>query len=141
MAEPNFLTLRQRLLESGVASRHAVRIVQELEDHYLDLCADYRATGLSPTDAYAAATAQLGSLEVVAESVKQRKELRQWCYRYPLLGRALLPLACLLALPAVPLVVGAGYVPAIARWSAILSASAIVTAAIFLVMQMTIALA
>ena len=140
MAEPSFSTLRQRLLESGVAPRHAVRIVQELEDHYLDLCADFRASGLSPADAYEAATAQLGSLDVVAESVKQRKELRQWCYRYPLLGRALLPLAILLVLPAVSLVVGAGYVPAIARWGAILSASAVVTAAIFLAMQMTIAL-
>ena len=85
--------------------------------------------------------AQLGSLDAVAESVKERKELRQWCYRYPLLGRTLLPLACLLVLPAVPIAVGAGYVPAIARWSAILSASAVVTAAIFFMMQMTIALA
>ena len=140
MDEPNFLRLRKSLLNSGVAPRHALRIVDELEDHYLDLCAEYRANGFSRADAVNAAKTQLGSLDAVGESVRQRKELRRWCYRYPLLGRALLPVAWLLALPAVPIVVGAGYVPAIARWSAILSASAVVTAAIFLAMQMTIAL-
>lgn len=140
MPEQDFTSVRSRLLEAGVAPRHASRIAQELNDHYRDLCADFAAEGIDGAEAIDMASAQLGPLDAVIESVSRRPELRLWCYRYPRLGRIALPLAYMLALPAVPLAAGAGYVPALARWSAIMAASACITAATFLIMQMSITL-
>jgi hypothetical protein len=140
MPEPDFSAYRQRLLRCGVAPRHVRRSVSELNAHYLDLQTECLAAGHDLVDAQAAACNKLGSLDTIAALVTARPELRHWSYRYPRLGRVVLPIAYTLVLPIAPLMIGAGYAPAIARWSAILSLSAAITAGMFLAIQMSITL-
>lgn len=140
MPNPNFEQLSARLLEAGIAPRRARRIGEELEDHYRELCADYCAGGHALEAAERLAARQLGPPEAIVASVASRPELRLWCYRYPTLGRVALPIAYVLALPAVPLAAGSAYMSAVARWGAIMTVSALITAGTFFVMQLSITL-
>lgn len=140
MHSRDFALLETQLLELGIARRHATRLCAELEDHLTDLREDYIRQGLSQERAAALASEQLGSLEAVIDTVRTRPELRSWWFRYPAVGRVALPVACALALPAASVSASAEYVPAIARWGVIISLSALITAAIFLVLQISISL-
>lgn len=138
MPEPDFSAYRKRLLRCGVAPRHVHRSTAELSEHYCDLVAEFRAAGFARQTAQAAAADQLGSLDAIAAAVTARPELRHWSYRYPRLGRVLLPVAYTLVLPVAPLMAGAEYAPVIARWGAIVSLSAAITAGMFLALQLSI---
>ena len=140
MPEPDFDGLRQHLLRGGVAPRHARRTIVELQDHFLDLKEDLTTKGFTPADAAAEASRQLGPLDAIAGLVTARPELRRWFYRYPRLGRVLLPIAYALLLPGTSLIAGASYAPVIVRWSAIVSLSAVITAGMFLAIQLSITL-
>lgn len=140
MRSPDFVQLESRLLELGIARRHASRLCKELEDHLCDLREDYMQQGIGPDRAASLAADQLGSLDAIVDSVRTRPELRSWWFRYPAVGRVALPVACALALPAAPVFASVEYVPTIARWGVIISLSALITAAIFLVMQISISL-
>lgn len=128
------------MLELGIARRHASRLCRELDDHFCDLRDEFVQQGVGAERATRLATKRLGSLDVVVDSVRSRPELRSWWYRYPAVGRLALPVACVLALPAAPVIATAEYAPTIARWSVIISLSAVITAAIFLAMQISISL-
>ena len=140
MPDPDFAAFRRELLDAGIALRHVQRTAVELEEHYLDLKDDFERLGLDRDEAEARAARQLGNLDTIVASVVARPELRSWAYRYPRLGRVVLPVACALLLPVTPLIAGVNYAPAIARWSAIMSLSAVITAGMFLVIQLTITL-
>ena len=140
MREPDFPRLRERLLDAGVAPRHARRTVQELRDHYADLYRDLLAEGRGESAARDEAARQLGQLDAIAHIIEARPELRRWTLRHPRAGRVLLPVACVLMLPVSPLIAGVNYAPQIARWGMIVSASAVITAAILLAMQLSISL-
>ncbi|MEQ9562518.1 MAG: hypothetical protein RLN69_08365, partial [Woeseiaceae bacterium] len=70
----------------------------------------------------------------------RRSELRSWIYRYPGLARIILPVAWIVLLPATPVFVGVAHVTSILRWSACLLLSALVTAAMMLIMQLSLTL-
>ena len=140
MRSPDFTQLESRLLDLGIARRHASRLCGELDDHFCDLRDEYVQQGRNVERAIELATEQLGSLDAVVDSVRSRPELRSWWFRYPAVGRLALPVACVLALPAAPVIATAEYAPAIARWGVIISLSAVITAAIFLAMQISISL-
>lgn len=140
MPEADFDALRQHLLHVGVAPRHARRTVIELQEHFTDLKEDLISEGFPANQAAVEASRQLGPLDEIAGLIADRPELRRWSYRYPRLGRVVLPVAYLVLLPGSSLVAGASYAPTIVRWGAILSLSAMITAGMFLAIQLSITL-
>ncbi len=138
MREPDFQALKTRLLQGGVAPRHVRRTLDELKDHYDDLLAEAVANGDPDAEARRAAALRLGALDDVVTGMLACRELRSWPYRYPALAVLVYPLACLLALPAVPVLVGIAKAPLLARWGASLLLAGLVTAAMLLVLQLSI---
>lgn len=140
MPEPDFDQLRQNLMQAGIAPRHAIRTTLELEEHFFDLKEELMSEGFSQRNAELEASRQLGSLAGIAELVTARSELLRWPFRYPRVGRIVLPIACALLLPISPLLVGVSYASTIVRWGAIVSLSAVITAGMFLAIQLSITL-
>mgnify|MGYP001821234416 CR=1 FL=1 len=60
-----FEALRSELLEAGVAPRHVRRIVDELDDHVDDLCAEAIADGMNSIDAMAFAMQRIGDQQLI----------------------------------------------------------------------------
>jgi len=140
MPEQTFAELRRYLVKSGITPRHVKRTIAELNDHFEDLQLEARSDGLSAADAYAFAESRIGEHKLIARDMLARTELKLWVYRYPRVARIYLPLAYLLLLPAAPVFAGAENASAIARWGTSLMASAAVTAAMLLLMQIAITL-
>ena len=105
MSTDRFGRLTEQLLEAGIAARHARRAVVELREHRRDIVAELEATGLSQSEAEAAADARLGSDESFIESMLIRPELRSLAQRRPCLAFTLLPLAVFIAMFAVSIAV------------------------------------
>lgn len=140
MPESGFDILRDHLLESGVAPRHVSRIVSELYDHQADLEREAIEHGLSADLAAVRARQLLGTDATIAAHVLSRPELKSWMHRYPHVARLILPVAYVAILPLAPIHASVANAPAIVRWVACLMLSALVTAALLLAMQMSIAL-
>ena len=140
MPEPDFNRLREMLFDAGIAPRHTRRTVLELSEHYADLKEDLIRQGLDGRRAESEASRQLGPLDEIARVIRTRPELRCWAYRSPRIGRVVLPIAWAVALPVTPIVASIEYAPAIARWGAIVSLSAAITAAMFLILELSITL-
>lgn len=140
MPEPDFDAFYDDLLMEGVAPRHASRASAELKQHFMDLRADLRSAGFDREEAASAAAEQLGSLDTIGRLIASEPAHRHWAYRYPMLGRVVLPIAYAVALPAPPLAATAACANLIARWSFIASLSAVITAGMFLAIQMSITL-
>ena len=140
MPKADFNVLRDHLLESGVAPRHVVRIISELSDHHEDLELEARRQGFDPTAATVQARERLGTPKSIAAHVLEQPELRCWMHRYPRLAQLVLPAAYVVMLPLAPVFAGVANAPIIARWCACLILSGLITAAMFLVMQFSIAM-
>ncbi|MGI9223016.1 MAG: HAAS signaling domain-containing protein [Woeseiaceae bacterium] len=140
MSRPELSRLRARLLRSGVAPRHVKRTVAELDAHFDDLVDEARGTGADRALAERQALEQLGDMDLLADAVCARPELRSWAANYPRIAVIVYPLACLAILPAVPLIAGVANASNLARWIACALLSGIVTATILLVLQLSITL-
>jgi len=140
MPSPDFDKLRKQLLHSGVAPRHVVRAISELQDHFDDI--EYEATenGLQNEAAQLHASARIGTIESIKNQYLARPELKCWVYRYPRMARVILPIAYVMILPALPIIAGIENATFLARWCACLLLSALVTATMLLVMQLSITL-
>ncbi len=138
MPAPDFGALEQRLLLAGTAPAVASRMREELEDHYADLVDAGCAEGQSAESARHAAAALLGDLELLVQVAGGRPELKSWAWRWPRLASTVYPVAFVLALPVVPIAAGVAHAPAIFRWAGCALAGALVTAAIFLGLQLAI---
>lgn len=138
MREPNFNRLAQRLLQSGIAPRHAHRAVNEIRDHYDDLVDAALDGGASSRNARQLAASQLGSMDDLVAAMNARRELKTWAFRFPHAAIVIYPLACLAVLPAVPVFAGIANASIIARWGASLLAAGLFTAALLLVLQLSI---
>jgi hypothetical protein len=123
MPERDFDRLRDQLLESGVAPRHVCRIVSELSDHYEDLEMEAMQHGLSREAASAQAAERIGDAKTITRLVLGMPELKSWVHRHPQFS---------------PIYTGFAYAPIIGRWCACLMLSGVITAAILLVMQISI---
>ena len=93
MPDPDFDRLRGQLLDAGIAPRHARRTLVELKEHFADLREDLMNEGFCEREAEAEASRQLGPLDTIAAMISARPELRRWTYRYPQIGRLVLPIA------------------------------------------------
>lgn len=138
MREPDFNELATRLLESGIAPRHAHRTVSELRDHYDDLVDAAVVAGATRRDARSCATRELGEIDDLVSQMNARRELKTWAFRYPRAAIVVYPLACLAVLPAVPVNAGIANASLLARWGASLLAAGLFTAALLLVLQLSI---
>jgi len=138
MREPDFNALASRLLRSGIAPRHTHRAVNEIRDHYDDLVDAAVDTGTTSREARQLAARDLGSLDDIVSQMNARRELKTWAFRYPRTAILVYPLACLAALPAMPVYAGIANAPLLARWGASLLAAGLFTLALLLVLQLSI---
>ena len=138
MREPDFNDLAARLVESGIAPRHAHRTVQEIRDHYDDLVDAALAEGSTSQTARRQAAHELGRIEDLVSEMSARRELKTWAFRYPRAAMVVYPLACLAVLPAAPVNAGIANAPLLARWGASLLAAGLFTGALLLVLQLSI---
>lgn len=140
MPRPDLSRLRSRLLRSGVAPRHVHRTVAELDAHFDDLVAEALGRGMGRTQAEDEALVQLGDVDVLADAVRERPELRSWAADYPRVALVVYPLACLTVLPVVPLIAGIANASYLARWLACALLSGLFTAGMLLALQLSITL-
>jgi hypothetical protein len=138
--EPDFLAFARHLEREGVAPRCAARAAEELAEHFADLVDELRHNGWPEQEASSEAAAQLGSLPGIAAQMARRRELRRWYFRWPWLGRLALPLACIAALPLAPVISGVQHREVVVRWSFAMLASAVFTASLLGIMQLSIQL-
>jgi hypothetical protein len=132
--------LQKELLRCGIAPRHVRRTVSELSDHYDDLVEEALHDGASRIEAHAYANQVIGEIADIGAAVRARPELRSWAFRFPRVAAVVYPLTFLALLPAAPVFLGFAYGNYVARWIACLAVSALVTATMFLVLQLAITL-
>lgn len=136
----DFQQLETRLLNAGIAPRHVRRTVTELREHLDDLIDAELASGSDMATARSLAMREMGSLESVVVAMRARPELLSWAHRYPRVAILVYPLTCLALLPVAPVFAGVAHAPQIARWGVCMMFGALVTASIFLVLQLSILL-
>ena len=93
MHDHPFESLREALLRTGVAPRHARRAVLELDTHYHQLVAEGLARGDSEDAARIAAREVLGTDQVLIDRYAGMPELRAWSSRWLVAWFTLLPLS------------------------------------------------
>lgn len=130
----------QQLLRAGVTPAHAKRSALEIREHLEDLQDEAFGEGLTESAAASLAKNQIGDLQLIADDIISRTELKTWTYRYPRAATLVLPVAYVALLPTKPLFTGVANAPLIARWGGCLLLGAFVTAAMFLGMQLSITL-
>ena len=135
-----FQELRSHLLKSGIAPGHVRRITSELSDHLEDLRPEALDSKLTADEAEAYALGQLGDQRVIAQRILEHTELKTWVYRYPRIACIYLPIAYALLLPASPVFAGMANPSIVVRWGAALMLGGVITAAMFLGMQLAIVL-
>ena len=140
MPRPDLRRLRADLLRSGVAPRHVKRAELELGDHFEDLVDDGLAAGMDLPEAESRAVRTLGSIDRIADEIRSRRELQSWAACYPRLALVFYPLACIAVLPVVPVIAGVANANHVGRWIACAVMSGLVTAAMLLVLQLSITL-
>ena len=140
MPSPDFDRLRVRLLRSGVAPQHVVRAISELRDHVEDIESEAVEFGLPQDAARVQANERIGAIDSIAIQYLNKPKLKCWVYRHARTARVVLPIAYVMLLPALPILVAIEYAPSIKKWCACLILSAFVTAAMLLVMQLSIAI-
>lgn len=136
--EPDFNELASRLLDSGIAPRHAHRAVNEIRDHFDDLVDAAVDAGATSREARREASHALGRLDDLVTQMSACRELKTWAFRYPRAAIVVYPLACLAALPAMPVIAGIANASVLARWAASLLAAGLVTSVLLLVLQLSI---
>ncbi len=138
MHKPEFRVLAERLTDVGIAPRHVRRTVGEIRDHYEDLVEAGLEQGLQRDAAHEQALHELGQVDDLVQEMAAHPELKSWASRYPRTAIVVYPLACLAALPAVPVAAGVANASLLARWGASLVAAGLVTAGMLLVLQLSI---
>lgn len=140
MPRPDFTVLRKNLIEAGLGPRHVHRTISELDDHFDDIVEASLEDGLSLTDAEQRAMQSLGDFNDIARAMDACPDLKSWAWHFPKLALLVYPLACVAALPAAPLIAGAQNAPQLGRWLTCLLLGGLVTASMFLVLQLSITL-
>lgn len=138
MPAPDWTALRRSLLVAGTAPSVVDRTLLELEDHFMDLVEAATAGGAARAEAERGAIEQLGGIAVLAEAVNRRGELKSWAWRWPRVACVVYPVACVIALPAAPIIAGVEHADAVGRWLGGIVVAALVTASIFLALQLSI---
>ncbi len=99
MIERRFISLRERLLRSGIAAGHANRTVAEFQSHFQQSVDAALTSGASLEEARIEAHALLGSDQDIVHRFVSRPELQSWVSRRAGLLFTLFPFLCFVALP------------------------------------------
>lgn len=83
MSDPDFSTLKTKLLRGGVAPKHVNRTLTELRDHFADLRSEALQRGLTEREAHQEAVKRIGTHDAIAGDVLAKPELRSWAARWP----------------------------------------------------------
>ena len=137
MRDREFRILEERLIDAGIAPKRAQRAVNEMRDHYEDLVEAALEKGLLREAAHERALQQLGEADDIVREMAARPELKSWASRYPRTAIVVYPLACLAALPALPVYAGVANASFLMRWGASLVAAGLVTAGMLLILQLS----
>lgn len=124
MPDPAFEALRLELLRGGVDALYVERTIAELGEHYLDLCDEGSAAGLSAEEAARSARLTLGTDRLIASAVLARPELLSFSTRWPRVAHCLHSAASIGTLPGLPLLFCIEHRPELARWGMALGAAA-----------------
>src|SRR5215469_14789815 len=89
--QASFDPLFRRLLEGGVQRRSARRYLAELKDHLDDLIAEERRAVSDPREADTRALCRLGSFDMLADAMIERREFQAWGYRKPVAAYLITP--------------------------------------------------
>ena len=119
---------------SGSSSPNVAR----LHEHFEDLVDARMEEGFARDNAEKMALRALGDLQNVGAAMREQADLKSWAWRHPRMALVVYPLACLAALPVVPVRAGYDNAGTIARWAACLVVSGLLTAMLFLVLQLSI---
>jgi len=138
MPRPDVTALRNDLLTAGISPQHVYRAVTELDEHFDDLVEAHIEEGISRLNAEKMALRTLGDLEHVTNAMREHGELKSWAWRHPRIALVVYPLACIAALPVLPMRAGFDNAGVIGRWVACLVVSGLLTALLLLVLQLTI---
>lgn len=141
MRDVNFIRLRSALLNAGIAPGHVRRTLLELQEHVDDIVDAELAAGCDPDLARQQAVREIGDQQAIVNGMRACPELLSWPRRFPHLAIIVYPLTCLAVLPAVPVLFGVAHASVLARWSMSLLFAGLVTAALLLLMQLSILLA
>jgi hypothetical protein len=98
MPDHPFANLREALLRTEVAPRHARRAALELEGHFHQLVEEGLARGDGEQAARIAARELLGTDEALIRRYADMPELRAWSSRWPAVWFTLVPLVSFIAL-------------------------------------------
>lgn len=92
MDKVDLIKYKNTLLKGGVAYSHVKRSLRELSDHADDLGTQLRSRGLSDIEIKESVKETMGSLDLLAEDMLSRPELRSLGHRYPKLTMVLGPI-------------------------------------------------
>ncbi len=95
--QASFDPLWRRLLEGGVRPRPARRYLAELKDHLDDLIAEERRAMSDPRDAETRALSRLGSFDMLADAMIERREFQTWGRKVPVAAYLIAPAVALAA--------------------------------------------
>ncbi len=132
--------LRRDLIGAGIAPRHVRRTIDELQDHYDDVVEHELGEGADRLSACKTALDRLGPADDIVAAIRARPELQSWAFRFPRLAAIVYPLTFVALLPAAPVFIGYANANLVARWTACLFLSGLVTAGLFLFLQLAITL-
>ncbi len=93
--QASFDPLWRRLLDGGVRRRPARRYLAELKDHLDDLIAEERRTMGDPREAETRALHRLGSFEMLADAMIERREFQAWGRKAPVAAYLIAPTVAL----------------------------------------------
>lgn len=133
---PDFEQFAEQLRRAGVARRVIGRSVDELGEHYDALVCEIQARGVDRDAAKTEAAQRLGDLQLIARQIAARSELKCWYFRWPLLARIALPVACFAVLPVTPVIAGVQHASGLLRWSCCLLMGGVVTVLLIGIMQL-----
>jgi hypothetical protein len=102
--QASFDPLWRRLLDGGVRRRPARRYLAELKDHLDDLIAEERRAMSDPRDAETRALCRLGSFEMLADAMIERREFQTWGRKAPATAYLIAPTLGLAAVTALSVV-------------------------------------
>jgi len=140
MPRPDFTEVRRDMLRWGMSPRRVRRTISELDGHFDDLVDGAVAEGADARAARQIALDAIGDLQNVSAAMKNQPELRSWAYRYPHIATVVYPLTFVALLPAVPIIAGVTHASFLARWGFSMVLGALVTAAMFLLLHLSITL-
>ena len=93
--QASFDPLFRRLVEGGVRRRPARRYLAELKDHLDDLIAEERRAMSDPREAETRALSRLGSFDMLADAMIERREFQAWGHRAPFAAYLVAPAVAL----------------------------------------------